>query len=147
MWLVEKGAKDGPSSLNTRPWRLKGPKKFECMKKNLHDNKWTTFHDLQDVALGPSKRSGSNAKTGTMATNQTAIGFEKYYISMMGPNQNVCCTPSTCFTKRKDPSVVKLDSYISRWPFGPIFFMVTTRGLVCEAALRLLSISCHERTA
>lgn len=54
---------------------LRDKKKLSAWKKNLHDNKWTTFHDLQDVALGPSKRSGSNAKTGTMAMNQTAIGF------------------------------------------------------------------------
>ena len=60
--------------LYTRPNRPKGPSKLVWTKKNphgvlhgvLHDNKWIMFHSLPIIALGPSKRGGSNAKLGVV---------------------------------------------------------------------------------
>lgn len=48
----------------------KGPKKFKWMENIhgvLHDIKWIKFHGLLDIALGPSKRGGSDAKVGAAA--------------------------------------------------------------------------------
>ena len=53
------------------------------------------FHDLLDIALGPSKRGGFNAKLGGVVVNQIAIGGGPEPEHM---NPNICCLPSTWST-------------------------------------------------
>ena len=46
----------------------------ESLHGFLHNSKWIMFHGLPDIALSPSKRTGSNAKLGAMIINYVSVG-------------------------------------------------------------------------
>ena len=87
-------------SIVIKPWSFKGQgplytraceplphniKPYDWLRSWRHyGTKWILFHGLLDIALGPSKRGGPNAKVGTKSNNCTAIGSWKYYVTMMG---------------------------------------------------------------
>ena len=58
--MIGQEARDGPSSLCTRPWGSEGPKKFDKIKIP-HDIAWIMFHGLLYVVLGLLKSGGQNA--------------------------------------------------------------------------------------
>jgi hypothetical protein len=55
---------DRPSSLHTRRWRPKGPKKTSWIKSVhgiLHGGLWIRFHGFQEFLLGPPSKGGLKA--------------------------------------------------------------------------------------
>ena len=58
---------DRPSSLHTRRWRPKGPKKVSWMISLhgvLHGGLWIRVHDLPEFASGPPPRGGYGKNSG-----------------------------------------------------------------------------------
>ena len=64
-FIGQKGG-DCPSSLHTRSWKPKGPKKTSWMKSLygvLHGGLWIRFHDLPKFSCGPPPRGGPDTNS------------------------------------------------------------------------------------
>ena len=64
--LIGRKGGDGPSSLHTRRWRPKGPKKSSWMKSLhgvLHGGLWIRFHGLPEFTSGLPPRGGPDANS------------------------------------------------------------------------------------
>ena len=65
--LIGRKGRDHPSSLHTRRWRSKGPKKTSWMKSLhgvLHGGLWIRFHGLPEFTSGLPPRGGPDANSG-----------------------------------------------------------------------------------
>ena len=96
-----------PSSLHTRTWRSKGPKKTlmdeKYMRGFLHGKLWIMFHGALEFASSPLPRGRSYAYSYTLC----------YFLHQMGI------------------------PFLAVWPLDDSHkYVVTTIWLVCEVALR-----------
>jgi hypothetical protein len=76
--LIGRKGGDRPSSLHTRRWRPKGPRKSSWMKSLhgvLHGGLWIRVHGLPEFLSGPPLRGGSDENYGRP-------WFFKYFFSM-----------------------------------------------------------------
>ena len=142
--MIGQGVIDDLSSIYSRPWRPKGPKKIQWIENLcgvLHGNKWILFHGPPHIGLGPSKRGRSDIKPRALAINKMAIGSLKYHYAMAG---TWSCTyivvsqrgPRSLHSKLDNPNIGKLDFYFPRYGLsmqGPLAFHGHMSWYVCKA--------------